>query len=143
MIVTREGPDIGLTREHGAGLTYAGLDVDSFPGEEMLEVLHPQLHQFPSVWGFLVENSTARASSPLGWKTGTAEDIGAVSAGSLPADEAERFPTEITVDCWSLARLAGFIGGATTHGATGAARLKIFHNYNTAGWKLDDEIKQD
>ena len=109
----------------------------------MLEVLHSQLHQFPPVRRFLVENSTARASSPLGWNTRTAEDIGAVHAGSLATDEAERFPTEITVDCRGLAGLAGFVGGATTHGATGAARLKIFQNYNTAGWKLDDEIKQD
>ena len=106
----------------------------------MLEVLHPQLHQFSPVRRFLVENSTSRASSSLGWKTGATEDIGAVSAGPLPADEAEGFPTEVTVHCWGLAGLAGFIGGATTHGATGAARLKIFQfqNYN-----YHYEIKQD
>ena len=85
----------------------------------MLEVLHPQLHQLPPVRRFLVENSTAGTSPPLGWKTGAAEDVGAVRAGPLPTDEAERFPTEITVDCTGLtARLARFIGGATTHGAT-------------------------
>ena len=124
----------------GQDLTYAGLDVDPLPGEEMLEVLHPQLHQFPPVRRFLVENSTSRASSSLGWKTGATEDIGAVSAGPLPADEAEGFPTEVTVHCWGLAGLAGFIGGATTHGATGAARLKIFQNYNPRQDKarLDD-----
>ena len=94
----------------------------------MLEVLHPQLHQFPPVRRFLVENSTARTSPPLGWKTGAAEDVGAVSTGPLPADEAERFPTEITVHGGCLARLARFIGGATPHGATGAAGLKIVEN---------------
>ena len=67
----------------------------------------------------MVENSTAGTSPPLGWKTGAAEDVGAVRAGPLPTDEAERFPTEITVDCTGLtARLAWFIGGAATHGAT-------------------------
>ena len=110
----------------GQDLTYAGLDVDPLPGEEMLEVLHPQLHQFPPVRRFLVENSTARTSAPLGWKTGAAEDVGAVSTGSLPADEAESFPTEITVRGRCLAWLARFIGGAATHGATGTAGLKIF-----------------
>ena len=87
----------------------------------MLEVLHPQLHQFPPVRRFLVENSTPRTSPSLGWNTGATEDVGAVRAGSLPADEAEGFPTEITVDCRRLARLAGFVGGATTHGTTGSA----------------------
>ena len=110
----------------------------------MLEVLHPQLHQFPPVRRFLVQNSTARTSSPLGWKTGTAEDIGAVSTGSLPADEAESLPTEITVHGRCLARLARFIGGATTHGAAGTAGLKIFLELeNSLGWELHQKIKSD
>ena len=83
-------------------LTYAGLNVDPLPGEKVLEVLYSKLHELLSECWSLVEDSTSRTSPSLGWKTGGAEEVGAVCAGSLPADEAEGLATEITVCCWGL-----------------------------------------
>ena len=55
---------------------------------------------------FLIEDPTPGAGGSLNWQTGGAEDIGAVRAGSLPTDEAECLPTEITVG-WGALRLSG------------------------------------
>ena len=65
----------------------------------MLEVLHPQLHEVPPVWRHLVQHPAPGASpgpARLPRQAGAAEVVVALTAGLLPADEAELVGAHIT-----------------------------------------------
>ena len=108
-------------------LTDAGLDVDPLPGEEVLEVLHPQLHQLAAVGRALVEHAAPRAralagpGAALARETGRAEDVAALRAGALAGDEGELGGAHVAVQRGGGGggRLAGRVRGAVVvRGAT-------------------------
>ena len=112
-------------------LTDAGLDVDPLPGEEVLEVLHPQFHQLAAVGRPLVEHAAPRAralagpGAALARETGRAEDVAALRAGALAGDEGELGGAHVAVQRGGGGggggggRLAGRVRGAVVvRGAT-------------------------
>ena len=110
-------------------LTDAGLDVDPLPGEEVLEVLYPQLHQLAAVGRALVEHAAPRAralagpGAALARETGRAEDVAALRAGALAGDEGELGGAHVAVQRGGGGggggRLAGRVRGAVVvRGAT-------------------------
>ena len=112
-------------------LTDTRLDVDPLPGEEVLEVLHPQLHQLAAVGRSLVEHAAPRAralagpGAALARETGRAEDVAALRAGALAGDEGELGGAHVAVQRGGGggggggARLAGRVRGAVVvRGAT-------------------------
>ena len=69
-------------------LTDTRLDVDPLPGEEVLQVLHSQFHQFSSVRRSLVQHSTSLAlPRSVPGQTRGAEHVATVLTGSLATDE--------------------------------------------------------
>ena len=110
-------------------LTDTRLDVDPLPGEEVLEVLHPQLHQLAAVGRALVEHAAPRAralagpGAALARETGRAEDVSALRAGALAGDEGELGGAHVAVQRGGGGggggRLAGRVRGAVVvRGAT-------------------------
>ena len=106
-------------------LTNTRLDVDPLPGEEVLEVLHPQLHQLAAVGRPLVEHAAPRAralagpGAALARETGRAEDVAALRAGALAGDEGELGGAHVAVQRGGGGRLAGRVRGAVVvRGAT-------------------------
>ena len=108
-------------------LTDTRLDVDPLPGEEVLEVLHPQLHQLAAVGRPLVEHAAPRAralagpGAALARETGRAEDVAALRAGALAGDEGELGGAHVAVQRGGGGggRLAGRVRGAVVvRGAT-------------------------
>ena len=115
-------------------LTDTRLDVDPLPGEEVLEVLHPQLHQLAAVGRALVEHAAPRAralagpGAALARETGRAEDVAALGAGALAGDEGELGGAHVAVQRGGgggagRVRGAVVVRGATPHSA--GPRLEI------------------